>query len=246
MPEPNEGLGWKAALEPDLQNHEALTEIKEVKDLGRKYVELVGKSKNALYVPATDAKDEDRVAFRAKLNEVRGVPATVDKYDLPIDKNAEGYTPELEQSIRSLFHKAELDNAQAKALLEGFKEMGGTLAPAQSEKIKGQVIEAYVAEEKKRQEEEVGKAAEELKKKWGADYDKNVTVMRRAVDNIEKQVPGFKKFADESGLGNNPYMLEVFSFIGKVISEDVFIRGERRPEDDNKPKGEFNYPSMQQ
>ena len=128
-----EGLGFKATLEADIQNHEALTDIKEVKDLGKAYVNLYDKQKNALYAPGADAKDEEKAAFRAKVNEVRGVPDAEDKYKLPFDEKAEGYSPEIDKGIRKMFKDAEVDSVQAEKLMKGFLEMGGSLVPAQQE-----------------------------------------------------------------------------------------------------------------
>jgi hypothetical protein len=244
MTDQNEGLGWKAALPPDLQQHEALTDIKEVKDLGSKYVELAGKSKNALFVPSADAKDEEKAAFRAKVNEVRGVPDAEDKYKLPFDEKAEGYSPEIDKGIRKMFKDAEVDSVQAEKLMKGFLEMGGSLVPAQKEKVVAQAVAQVVADQKAETEKAMAEAEATIRKDWGGDYDKKAAAVRKTVDNIEKVVPGFKTYADESGLGNNPYLLKVFSFFGEAISEDVFLKGARHEADKNQPEGTFNYPSM--
>ena len=241
----NESLGFKAAFPPDLQKHEAFTDIKEVKDLGQRYVDLLGKSKTAIFIPQADAKDEDKVAFQTKINEIRGVPQTPDKYDFVVDKKAEGYTPELEKGIRTMFHEAGVDGNQAKKLLEGFVKMGGTLAPAQAEKMKQTAIAEYTASEKAKLDKTIADEALKLKTEWGANYDVNLAVMAKAVNNIEKVVPGFKKYADESGIGNNPFLVKVFAFIGQAISEDTFTKGIPADGGNKQEPGQLNYPSME-
>ena len=234
MPENNEGLGWKAALEPDLQQHADLADVKEVKTLARSYVDLKGREKSALYVPGADANDEVKAAFKTKLNEINGVPQSADKYDLPFDPKAPEYDADLEKTARNLFHKAGLNNEQANTLLQGFVEIGGTQSPKQTEKIKTAALEEFAKGEKTRMDQIVATAAADLKTEWGGEYEKNVAVTMKAVDNIEKVVPGFKKYADESGLGNNPFLIKAFAFIGKAISEDVFVSGSRAPAEDTK------------
>ena len=89
MPEGNEGLGFKAALTPELQNHEYITPFKEVKDLaadyvtvkaahndlstkyaeaGNKLTDYEGRMKNAAFIPGADAKPEDIQAFENQIN----------------------------------------------------------------------------------------------------------------------------------------------------------------------------------
>jgi hypothetical protein len=86
--EGNEGLGFRAALTPDLQNHEYITAHKEVKDLaadyvavkssvndlttkyteaGNKLTEYEGKLKDALFIPGSDAPPEKQQEFRSRI-----------------------------------------------------------------------------------------------------------------------------------------------------------------------------------
>jgi hypothetical protein len=244
MEENNESLGFKAAFPADLQKHEAFTDIKEVKDLGQRYVDLLGKSKDALYVPSADAKEEDKVAFQTKINGIRGVPEKPEMYELPIDPKAEGYNAELDKGIRQMFHEAGVDKTQAKKLLEQFVKMGGSLVPAQTEKVSKAAVAEFQASEQKRIDKVIADESAKLKTEWGGDYDKKVAVMGRAVENIEKVVPGFKKYAEDSGFGNNPFMVKVFAFIGEAISEDAFPKGGGGGSDTKQPEGQLNYTTM--
>jgi hypothetical protein len=87
--EGNEGLGFKAALPTDLQNHELITPFKETKDLASSYVTLHGQNKeletkfadtgkkvseyegrlkNALFIPEADAKEDAIKEFNGKID----------------------------------------------------------------------------------------------------------------------------------------------------------------------------------
>jgi hypothetical protein len=89
MADGNEGLGWRAALPTDLQNHDLITPHKEVKELAADYVKVrgtaaeletkyaeagnkitdyEGKLKNALFIPAADAPAEKFQEFNGKID----------------------------------------------------------------------------------------------------------------------------------------------------------------------------------
>jgi hypothetical protein len=243
MGENDEGnLGWKAALEPDLQKHEDLADVKEVKTLARSYVDLKGKAKNALFIPGADAKDEDKAAFKQKINEVRGVPAKPEEYELPFDKKAANYNAEMDSAVRAMFHKVGVDKAQAQALLKEFGEIDKKFGSANMEKIEQTVAEKLVALQKADNEKAMSTAATALKTEWGDKYDTNVTLAMKVADNVEKVVPGFKQFAVDSGMGNNPFLLKAFAFFGSAVSEAVFVGGTR--EGGGEKGGFFSYPSM--
>ena len=236
-------LGWRAALPADLQKHEALTSIKEVKDLGAAYVDMVGKSKNAIYIPGADAKDDDKAAFNQKINEVRGVPAKPEEYELPFDKKAKDYNAEMDSAVRNMFHKAGVDKNQAQALLKEFTEIDKKYGGANMEKIEQAAIEKVVAQQKADSDKVMADTATALKTEWADKYDANIALAMKAADNMEKVVPGFKQFAIDSGMGNNPFLLKAFAFVGSAISEGSFVGGTREGNDDGKG-GFFTYPTM--
>ena len=89
MADDNEGLGYRAALTPELQNHAFITAHKEVKDLAADYVavktsvndlttknaeagnkisEYEGRLKNALFIPEADAPPEKLQEFQGKID----------------------------------------------------------------------------------------------------------------------------------------------------------------------------------
>lgn len=243
MPENDEGnLGWRAALPVDLQKHEALTDIKEVKDLGAAYVDMVGKSKNAIYIPGADAKDDDKAAFNQKINEVRGVPAKPEEYELPFDKKDANYNAEMDSAVRSMFHKVGVDKNQAQELLKQFGELDAKFGAGNLDKIKQTVAQEVADLIKSDQDKAMATAATALKAEWADKYDFNVTGAQKFADNMEKVVPGFKQFAIDSGIGNNPFLLKAFAYLNSAVSEGTFVGGSREGGDEK--GGFFNYPSM--
>jgi hypothetical protein len=243
MSENDEGnLGWKAALEPDLQKHEDLADVKEVKTLARSYVDLKGKAKNALFIPGADAKDEDKAAFSQKINEIRGVPTKPEEYELPFDKKDANYNAEMDSAVRQMFHKVGVDKNQAQALLKEFGEIDKKFGGGNMEKIRQTVAQEIADLIKADQDKATATAATALKTEWADKYDFKVLGAQKFADNMEKVVPGFKQFAIDSGLGNSPFLLKAFSFLNEAISEATFVSGTR--ESGDKEGGFFSYPSM--
>jgi len=244
MSEGDEGnLGWRAALPADLQKHEALTNIKEVKDLGAAYVDIVGKSKNAIYIPGADAKDEDKAAFNQKINEVRGVPTKPEEYELPFDKKDANYNAEMDSAVRQMFHKVGVDKNQAQALLKEFGELDKKFGGANMEKIEQAAIEKVVAQQKADSDKVMADAATALKTEWADKYDVRVAGSQRFTDNMEKIVPGFKQSAIDSGFGNNPFLVKAFAYLNEAVSEGFFVGGTREGNEGGEG-GFFSYPSM--
>ena len=235
-------LGWKAALEPDLQKHEDLADVKEVKTLARSYVDLKGKAKNALFIPGADAREEDRAAFNQKINEVRGVPGKPEEYELPFDKKDANYNAEMDSAVRQMFHKVGVDKNQAKALLAEFGVIDKKFGGANMEKVRQTVAQEISDLIKADSDKVMADAATALKSEWADKYDANISLAMKTADNVEKVVPGFKQFSIDSGMGNNPFLLKAFAFIGSAISEAQFVGGTR--EAGESKGGFFDYPSM--
>lgn len=232
-------LGWRAALTPDLQNHERLTPIKEVKDLASGYVDLAtkydeagkkiegyeGKLKEALFVPGDDATDEVRSAFYAKL----GRPESPDKYgikrpdawpeNLPYDEN-------MEKGFREFAHKMGLPDKSTRLIYEWYT---------------GNFVKAAKAEMESRQKA-LTEGASTMQKEWGDKFDENSKVTQRAVLAFGGEP--FKKFLDDSGLGNHPDFVRTFYNIGKAMMEDKFVDGDKSGP--KKEPGKLSYPSMEQ
>lgn len=232
------GLGWRAALPADLQNHELLTPIQEVKDLGASYVdlstkhtetgkkvtELEGKLAGAIFKPGDNATDEERTAYfkaigRPDKAEVYKLEKLTPPEGVTIDQNMEGW-------FRGIAHQAGLNATQAAMLHKSYAD-------------------AYFAAHKAGEEQKVKdkeKGAEDLKKEWGPKFDENAALVKKATDKF--MTPEEKKHMDESGKGNDPVLVRMFHRIGLAMADDKFVPGSTTS-GDKKEKGVLSYPSME-
>ena len=63
----------------------------------------------------------------------------------------------------------------------------------------------------------------QLQKDWGGDYDKNMDYARRAFGRYAS--PEALELMENTGLGNHPEMLKLFSKIGEQLSEEQLLPG---------------------
>ncbi len=64
----------------------------------------------------------------------------------------------------------------------------------------------------------------ELKKDFGANFDSEVRNARKALDAYTDEA--FKKYMDDTGLGNHPSLVKAFAKIGRELSEDKLVQSD--------------------
>jgi len=204
---------WTAQLDKDLQGNERLTQFKTIGEMGKTFLELEGKSKNALFVPGEKATDEERAEFYAKL----GRPESADKYSYtrPADLPDEiPYNAEVEAAYKQLFFKVGLSDAQAKEITETHLNLAK------------QGLEI----QQKAEKEATEKAVNTLKDEWKGDaYKENSELAVRAFRELGGGAEA-KAFIENTkvdgiALGNHPMFLKIFANIGKKISDDSINSG---------------------
>jgi hypothetical protein len=237
----NQGGGgeWRAQLKDDLKGNEYFTKFQTISDLGKQTLDLEGRMKEAIFIPNEKATDADKAVYLQKL----GIPETPDKYDLPFDKKANGYSEDIEKWYRDTAHKLCLDPKQAKGLLDEFLKKGGQLVPTQQADMEKAVREKIAVETKQANEKALSDGMTALKGEWGGNYDLNLKIVDRAVMKVEEKIPGFKKAMDESGFGNNPHLVKAFHFIGQGLLEGSKIDGQ--PAGGSGDSQGLRYPSME-
>jgi len=238
MPGEDGGLGWRAALPADLQNHELLTPIKEVKELGASYVdlatkhteagkkvkELEGKLAGAIFKPGDNATDDERTAYFKAMG--RPDKATDYKFDPITPPEGIKLDPKMDDWFKGVVHKAGLNQAQASIIRKDYADA---------------LFAAHKAgEEQKVRDTEKG--TEDLKKEWGAKFDENAALVKKATDMF--MTPEEKKHMDDSGMGNNPVLVKMFHRIGLAMADDKFVPGSPAG-GGQKEKGVLTYPSME-
>lgn len=142
-------------------------------------------------------------------------PEAPDKYELPVP---EGESDEFAKTVAApLFHKAGLSNEQAKVLAAGWNEL-----QTQQRTAATQAEEASAREASALAERQNG----DLKREWGAQYDANVELSRRAIrsamsatgakdDTVSTMIDAMEK---THGFA---FVHKFFSHLGKSMAEDT-------------------------
>jgi hypothetical protein len=222
-----QSLGWRAGLPDDLKENDWAKQFGKVGDFFKdalniktQHAELNGKLEKAIFKPGEGAKEEEVKAFYKSL----GVPDSKDAYELA---KREGDDPRSLEWFKDTAFKANLTPDQAKMISESFNTFADAFI-AENEKLE------EVAAEKART-----KATEGLKQKWGAEFDKNLEFTKRGWNKFTNS--DFDKYAEETGIGNSPQLIEFIFNIGKVLGEDFTPKSVNSV--DTSKKGEWTYPN---
>jgi len=199
-------LGWRAALEKDLQNHPLVTEHTKPSTFVRKAIEwydqLESAKKSNLKIPAEDAPKEEWDEFFKKL----GRPESPDEYKLPDGK----FLPE---EFISQFKQIAFDAG---------------LSSKQAENVLGLVDRflTQMAEENALNAEKAKQAQiEELEKEWGDQYKERKLKVEKLALKLFGDMPEFLKWAKDNGFYNSvPFNRMLYSLIEKV-GEDTLLEG---------------------
>lgn len=156
-----------------------------------------------LVLPDDKATPEQVAAFRTKL----GVPEKPDGYKLPVP---EGDSGEFAKTAATWFHEAGVPAKAAEVLAAKFNE--------HNQAIETQRLEAFEAQA------QLDMTA--LKGEWGAGYDKQVELARRAATNFlpakdaEERAETLSKIEQAIGTGA---MMRLFAQIGSGLSEATMV-----------------------
>jgi hypothetical protein len=185
----------------ELRENKSITKFKEPGELAKSYVNLEKMLGSRTEVPADDAPKEQWDAWFKKI----GVPETADGYDPPAVP--EGMT---------------LDQGILKATREKFRELG--VPKAQAKKL----MDWYITQEIERTNSILRERAvqheqgmESLNKKWGAAAPRQIALCQRVVAELGGE--SVKKILDETGVGNEPAIVEFLARVGGMMEEDKLI-----------------------
>lgn len=195
---------WLRGIDADLLNDPIMKNHKDVGSLVKSYVHaarMVGADK--AIVPGKNASPEEIKAYISKL----GLPESVDKYDVKIGED-------------SLF-----SGDRSKALKE--LALQNNILPGQLQNVMDFVeknLTELVGQDEQASQKEVMAGINKLKEEWGEEgFAKNARLSHLTAKHFGGDE--FIKYLNESGLGNNPELIRVFSEIGgKLKQEDVFKR----------------------
>ncbi len=116
---------------------------------------------------------------------------------------------------------AEVDQAMVDAYSDKFKELHLSNAQANALMKMGVEHGQFIAESFERAREEAFAAKEEeTRNALGKNLEGELRYAGAAIEVFEKQNPGFRKWLDESGNGNDLNMVRLCAFVGRLVSED--------------------------
>lgn len=196
--------GWRDALPETIRAEKTLEKFKDAGALAQSYIELE-KMPRGVTAPKDNAPQAEWDAYYEKL----GRPKTIDEYSvnakvpdgMPWNKGAE-------RSMLTKMHEAGLSTKQAQLVIDGYLDLAA----------RGQLSIAQQAS-KTRQDAETT-----MKTEWGGLADQNIALVQRAVGEFGGDE--FRKYLDETGLGNDPRFMRFVYNAARPMLEDGLIRGE--------------------
>lgn len=136
-----------------------------------------------------------------------GRPKSYEEYDL-----SEVVPKEYDQGTVEEFKKKAFENGMSQESVKKMAEWYKEVETANLQKMaqaKQQLADQQVLQ---------------LKQEFGVNFDREVKNARKALDAYTDN--DFKKYMDESGLGNHPALVKAFAKIGRELSEDRLVQSE--------------------
>lgn len=133
-------------------------------------------------------------------------------------KDHEGY--DLSGIVPETYNQGVVEEFKKKAHETGMSAEG---VRSMAEWYKGLEIKQREAMEKSKQIQAEHYVLE-LKKDFGANFDSEVRNARKALDAYTDEA--FKKYMDDTGLGNHPSLVKAFAKIGRELSEDKLVQSD--------------------
>lgn len=218
-----ENDGWRAQLPETQRDNEAFTGFEKIGDFADDYLstkesvsDLQGKLDNSIPKLSDNPTDEEKAAFLTAM----GRPEEVGGYEFNRPSELpEGidYSDEVEASFKAKFHELGLSSQQASGLYDHYMNfwLGGMKAELDNREAASKT------------------ASDALKTEMGAEYTANMALMDKAVMKFGGDE--FKKYMDDSKMGNDAAIIKTFINIGKAMSEDTLILGDKGADD--RPRG---------
>ncbi len=196
---------WRTGIE-DAELRRVAGKFDSPAEALRAYASLERRLGRSVVMPGKDADPEEIAAFRRRL----GVPERPEDYPLALPENGDAEPDPAEQELRAGFlaamHEAGATPEVVQRALDWYHatlEAGASARAAEGERLRAE-------------------AEAELARAWGGDYQRNLTLARRAARDF-----GGADFAalvesaelDGRPLGDHPAFLRTFAAIGRRLAE---------------------------
>jgi hypothetical protein len=191
------------------------------------YLELQNLDSGKVKMPNDASTPEEKSAFYQKM----GRPDNVEGYNLPQLAEGQEYDTELVNTMREIAFESGVSDNQFSGLVAKFVEAQGAQAEAQ--------VVANNAE--------ADATVKDLQTEWGADYEKNLEVSKRALRELvpDDMQGDLINLITEKNLDNNKLFVKFLQSVGSKTLDDTFVKGERVVEEpDNYVPKYRNSPEM--
>jgi len=221
-------VDWKSGLDAAYLDNESIKNAPDINTLAKGYVSLERMIGNSIRIPGEDAGEQDVSAFHEKLMSVPGVvklpsegnevelndfyakmgrPESFDKYEVTRPEDIPDgieYSEQMENWFKEQAFAQGLNNKQVQGIMSAWNEM--------------------TMQEGQQRLAERDESANYLKNKWGADYERRNGVVQTLLNKFGND--GAYQELIESGLGNNPRLIEMLSNVGMATLEDSMINSQ--------------------
>ena len=191
----------------NIRAHSSLDGINSVGDLAKSYISaqsMIGKNKVA--IPGENATDADKSEFYTAI----GRPSTSIDYGLI---KAEDWPEDLpfhddvKEAFQDKAYNLGLSKDQASGIFDWYTSL-------ESDNFNSLTEQAT---------NELNESIETLKTRFGNAFDERVDLANRAINQYGND--DLTAWMEETGLGNHPKMVELFSNIGNAMKEDGLLEG---------------------
>ena len=214
--EPAESTDWKSTVSEEYR--EGVSRFEDVNSMAKSYIELEKSMGSRAKLPDEKSTPEEVSAFYQKL----GKPENPEGYSVPETQEGEQINEDVLNHMKQVAFEANIPQGQWDKIATEF--MG--------------LQRQMMSEMSQQKEIETEKQLNELKTEWGGDYDKNVEIGRRVINELvsEDIRDEFKAELERTGLGNSPLMIKAFNQIGSGMLDDTLERGSQAIEPEFVPK----------
>lgn len=192
---------WTRQLPLDLQSQDAFKQFGTIHDFARSYLDLQSKQEQAgVRVPGEGATDEEIAAFRQAM----GIPEGPDGYEFEIQNVPEDVSFD---EFKQLAAEVGLTPQQAQKLVEWDMQRRASEKQQQDEQFKATRDEA------------IRHLQERHGDKWESKLEKALRLVEKAGGTELRQE------LNETGIGNNPKLIDTFIKLADMTSEDGIVFG---------------------
>jgi len=138
---------------------------------------------------------------KANLDEKSSIPSKPEDYKLDVDPKV-GVDPKQVEEFKAVAHSLKLNNDQANA----FFKLAGERAIKAIQDFKAGIDTAHET------------TTATLKKEWGADYEKEWSVLKRGMSAYASKE--LLAEADRTGMGNSVHFIKLLHRLGQLTRED--------------------------